>query len=87
MFQAIVILICVLANTVEGYDILVMAFVVPAVSKAWSLSGSRLGILFSASLFGIAIGSLVLSSIFSCAVGRTLCNRRHPDRRQTAPRQ
>ncbi|CAB3733618.1 MFS transporter [Paraburkholderia rhynchosiae] len=60
-FQAIVVLICVLVNAVDGYDILVMSFAAPAVAKAWSLSGSQLGMAFSAGLFGILIGTVVLS--------------------------
>lgn len=60
-FQAIVVLICVLINAVDGYDILVMSFAAPAIAKAWSLSSSQLGMAFSAGLFGILIGTVVLS--------------------------
>ncbi|MBO7934037.1 MFS transporter [Burkholderia pseudomallei] len=61
-FQIAVITICILINAVEGYDVLVMAYVAPAVARTWALSGGQLGVLFSASLLGIAVGALILSS-------------------------
>ncbi|QTJ67218.1 MFS transporter [Rhodococcus sp. ZPP] len=53
--------ICVLLNVLDGFDVLVMAFTAQSVSKEWALSGSVLGLLLSAGLFGMAAGSLFLA--------------------------
>jgi MFS family permease len=68
-FQVLVVLLCMLANAVDGYDTFIMAFVAPAVAEAWSLTGGQLGSLFSANLVGMAVGAVVLSS-WSDRVGR-----------------
>lgn len=60
-YQWFVICICVLLNVIDGFDVLVMAFTAASVSAEWSLSGSQLGALLSAGLFGMGAGSLFLA--------------------------
>src|SRR5574340_392380 len=60
-FQWGAVAICVLLNVLDGFDVLVMAFTANSVSKEWALSGSALGLLLSAGLFGMAAGSLFLA--------------------------
>lgn len=60
-FQWFVIGICILLNIIDGYDVLVMAFTASSVSAEWGLSGSELGALLSAGLFGMGAGSLFLA--------------------------
>lgn len=53
--------ICGLLNVLDGFDVLVMAFTAQSVSQEWDLSGSVVGLLLSAGLFGMAAGSLFLA--------------------------
>lgn len=57
-YQWFVILICILLNVIDGFDVMVMAFTAPSVSAEWSLTGAQIGILLSAGLFGMAAGSI-----------------------------
>jgi benzoate transport len=56
--QALIVGLCFALNMLDGTDLLVMSFVAPVLSLDWSVSPERLGVLFSASLFGMAIGCL-----------------------------
>ncbi|CAB5663219.1 4-hydroxybenzoate transporter PcaK [Delftia tsuruhatensis] len=53
--------VCMLLNMIDGFDVLVMAFTASAVSAEWTLTGSQLGVLLSAGLFGMAAGSLFVA--------------------------
>jgi benzoate transport len=59
--QIVAILVCVGLNMLDGFDVLVMAFTATGVSAEWKLTGSELGLLFSAGLVGMAAGSLFLA--------------------------
>ncbi|WP_027015094.1 MFS transporter [Comamonas composti] len=61
MFQWSVVGVCMVLNMIDGFDVLVMAFTASSVSAHWKLSGSELGFLLSAGLFGMAGGSLLLA--------------------------
>jgi MFS family permease len=67
--QIVVVWVAVLLAALDGFDVLGMAFVAPAVSHAWHLDKAVLGVLLSTSLMGMAIGSIVLSP-FADIVGR-----------------
>src|SRR5579859_414105 len=67
--QVLMICIAVLLAALDGYDVLAMAFVAPAVSAAWQLDKQVLGLLLGASLMGMAIGSIGLSP-FADITGR-----------------
>ena len=60
-FQWFIIGICILLNIIDGFDVMVMAFTAAPVSAEWALTGSQLGALLSAGLFGMAFGSLFLA--------------------------
>jgi benzoate transport len=59
--QIVAILVCVGLNMLDGFDVLVMSFTAAGVSAEWKLTGSELGLLFSAGLVGMALGSLFLA--------------------------
>lgn len=61
--QTIVVCVGVLLAMLDGFDVLGMAFVAPAVSHAWHLNKAVLGLLLSTSLLGMAIGSIGLSPL------------------------
>jgi benzoate transport len=55
------VLVCVVLNMIDGYDVLVMSFTAKPVGGQWQLSSSVLGLLLSAGLVGLAIGSLFVA--------------------------
>ena len=63
LFQVVVIVICTILNTVDGFDVLAMSFTAPLVQREWNLDPQTLGMLLSAGLAGMCLGSLFLSPI------------------------
>ncbi|TQC48835.1 MFS transporter [Rhodococcus sp. WS4] len=68
-FQWAVIAVCVLVNSLDGFDIQVMAFTANAVTEEWGLTGAQLGLILSAGFVGMAAGSLFIAP-FADRVGR-----------------
>ncbi len=62
-YQWLIIGLCVLLNALDGFDVMAMAFTANGVSNEFDLSGSQLGVLLSAGLFGMAAGSLLLAPL------------------------
>lgn len=62
-YQIIAISVALILILMDGYDIAVMSFATPALSKEWGISDVALGYLLSASLFGMAAGSILLAPI------------------------
>ena len=62
-FQVRAVAICLVINTIDGFDILVIAFLAPEIAQQWRLSPDTLGILLSAGLAGMTAGSLLLSPL------------------------
>ena len=62
-FQVRAVAICLLVNALDGFDILVIAFLAPEIAQQWQLSPDTLGILLSAGLAGMTAGSLLLSPL------------------------
>lgn len=61
--QVRVILLCILINMMDGFDIMAMAYVAPRLSSEWGLSPTELGTLFSAGLAGMVVGSMTAGAI------------------------
>jgi benzoate transport len=62
-FRIRVIAVCTILQALDGFDVLSMAFAAPALSEAWQLSASELGLLISAALVGMASGSLLVAPL------------------------
>ena len=62
-FQWQAVLICMVINMIDGFDVLVTAFTASAISADWHLTGSQLGVLLSAGLIGMAAGSLFIAPL------------------------
>ncbi|HTY93949.1 MAG TPA: MFS transporter, partial [Steroidobacteraceae bacterium] len=62
-FQVLVIALCVATNMLDGFDILALSLISPALSREWHLAPQTLGLLFSAGLLGTAVGGFALSPI------------------------
>lgn len=60
-FQVMAVMVCVVMNMLDGFDVLALAFAGPSLSAEWKLSGTQLGFLLSAGLFGMAAGSIFIA--------------------------
>lgn len=61
--QIAVVAICIMLTMIDGYEIIVMPFVMPHLAKAWGLGPVEVGYLLSASVLGMAIGAVVISPL------------------------
>lgn len=58
-----IVAICLLITVIDGFDILSISFVAPAVAREWNLSAVALGVILSSGLAGMALGALALSPL------------------------
>jgi hypothetical protein len=58
-----VVLLCVLINMIDGYDILALAQAGSALRREWGTSEAALGTLISMNLVGMALGTLGVSPV------------------------
>src|SRR5258706_13975345 len=56
-YQLRIVVICILITMIDGYEVLVMAFVAPHLAKAWEVGPVEIGYLLSAGIFGMAVGA------------------------------
>ena len=68
-YQIAVVAMCVLINTIDGFDILAISFAAPAIAREWGLNPERTGFMFSSGLAGIGLGALLFAFVAD-AVGR-----------------
>jgi benzoate transport len=61
--QIVVVVITVLLNAMDGFDILSIAFAGPGIAKEWGINQLALGIVLSMELIGMAIGSVFLGGV------------------------
>jgi MFS family permease len=61
--QVCAVAVTVLLSMLDGYDVLSMTFVAPAVSREWDIGKAVLGAVLAAGLAGMAIGSFVITPI------------------------
>src|SRR6185503_9413552 len=61
--QVIVVMLTVLLNAMDGFDVLSIAFASPGISKEWGIDRAALGIVLSMELIGMAIGSVLLGGV------------------------
>lgn len=63
MYQWLIVAICTFLNALDGYDVLAISFSSNQVTEEFRLSGTALGLVMSAALFGMAVGALVLGPV------------------------
>lgn len=61
--QVLAVIVCILINAIDGFDVQATAFTAPAIARDWAVGPANLGILFSAGLAGMALGALFLSPL------------------------
>ncbi|MDO5498834.1 MAG: MFS transporter, partial [Propionibacteriaceae bacterium] len=62
-FQFRVVLICILLTVVDGYEILVAAFTLPALVREWNLTETQVGLVASIGTLGMGLGAAFLSPL------------------------
>lgn len=62
-FQWIVVALCILLAMVDGYEILITAFTLPALTVEWSLQPAEQGLVASFGTLGMGVGAVLLSPI------------------------
>lgn len=59
----VLILACVLCAILDGYDVVVISYVVPLLAQEWTEPLASFGVVFSVGLMGLVIGSLALAPL------------------------
>jgi MFS family permease len=67
--QWIVVILMVLLNALDGFDVLSSAFAAPGITSEWGIPRSELGFVLAAELVGMGFGSLLLGG-FADKAGR-----------------
>jgi AAHS family 4-hydroxybenzoate transporter-like MFS transporter len=57
-FQWRILVLCLGVLILDGFDIVIMGFIAPALVADWGISRDSLGVVMSSGLFGVAIGAL-----------------------------
>ena len=58
--QVLIVLLCVLLNGLDGFDVLSISFASPGIVAEWGVDRAALGIILSIELVGMALGSIIL---------------------------
>ncbi|MBT9447203.1 MAG: MFS transporter [Hyphomonadaceae bacterium] len=58
--QIVAVVLCVLLNALDGFDVLSISFASPGIAHEWGIERGALGVVLSMELIGMAIGSLAL---------------------------
>jgi benzoate transport len=61
--QIAVVILTVLLNAMDGFDVLSIAFASPGIAKEWGIAQTGLGIVLSMELIGMAFGSILLGGV------------------------
>lgn len=61
--QVAAVLICVILNAMDGFDVLSISFASPGIAEEWQINKAALGLVLSIELIGMAAGSLLLGHI------------------------
>ena len=68
-FQIGAVVICILLNALDGFDVLAISFASPGIATEWGINRAALGVVLAAELVGMAIGSITLGNIAD-SIGR-----------------
>lgn len=67
--QWLILILCFCIVTADGYDTAAIGFIAPALTHAWGIDKSELGVVMSAALVGLGLGS-VLAGPIADRIGR-----------------
>ena len=61
--QITVVVLTVLMNAMDGFDVLSIAFASPGIAREWGIAQTALGVVLSMELIGMAIGSVLIGGV------------------------
>ncbi len=61
--QIRIVIICWVLNTLDGFDLFVIAFAAPVIRAEWGVSPQELGLLFSSGVAGMTVASFLLAPL------------------------
>lgn len=61
--QWMILILCMFASMIEGFDIVIIAYTAPAISQDWGVQSSELGVVFSAGVLGMTLGAMMLGGL------------------------
>ena len=62
-FQTNTVLICLIINLIDGFDVLAISFAAPQIAEDWSLEPTAIGFLISVGLAGMVFASIFIAGI------------------------
>lgn len=62
-FQIAAVVICILLNAVDGFDVLSISFASPGIAADWGVDRAALGLVLSMELIGMALGSVLIGGL------------------------
>jgi benzoate transport len=62
-FQIAAVVVCVLLNAVDGFDVLSISFASPGIAADWGVDRAALGLVLSMELIGMALGSVLIGGL------------------------
>jgi benzoate transport len=62
-FQIFAVVMCILLNALDGFDVLAISFASPGIASEWQIDRAALGIVLAMELIGMAIGSVTLGNL------------------------
>src|SRR5688572_3954319 len=63
MRQWVVVVLMIILNALDGFDVLSSAFAAPGITAEWGIPRSELGLMLSAELVGMGFGSIILGGV------------------------
>lgn len=61
--QGLILLLGVVIAMLDGFDIQIIAYTAPAITRDWGVSSQEMGLVFSAGLLGMTLGAMLLSPL------------------------
>lgn len=61
--QVAAIILCILLNALDGFDVLAISFASPGIASEWGINRAALGLVLSMELIGMAVGSVLLGNL------------------------
>jgi benzoate transport len=61
--QIAAVVICIMLNALDGFDVLAISFSAPGIAAEWGISRAELGIVLAMELIGMSFGSILLGGI------------------------
>src|SRR5687767_8202140 len=61
--QTIAVVLCVMLNALDGFDVLSISFASPGIAAEWAIKPAALGFVLAMELIGMAVGSILLGGL------------------------